>query len=106
MRLFHCTNKSRLATIQLHGLLPGMAHGARNAVWACAAGKVPWAIVHVASKWRNNGCALNTLVVLELEVARSKLTRHARGVWYCYSVIEPAAIVAVRSATEYGPSAE
>ena len=51
-------------------------------------------------------CTIDDIVVLELSVPRTSLTRHARGVWYDYSTITPEAISAVRDAREYGPGAE
>ena len=106
MKLFHCTNRKNLESIQASGLDPAKAAGIRKAVWAGSSSKIAWAIVHVLSKARNRGCTIEDLVVIELEVPRSQLTRHARSVWYSYSTVSASQIVAVRDASVYGPSAE
>ena len=106
MKLYHCTNRKNLESIQAIGLDPSRAAGARKAVWAGASSKIAWAIVHVLSKDRNRGCSIDDLVVIELDVPRSQLTRHARSVWYSYATISPSQIVAIRDASVYGPSAE
>ena len=106
MKIFHCTNRKNLESIQAVGLDPEKAAGVRKAVWAAAASKIAWAIVHVLAKARGRGCSLDDLVVIELDVPRSQLTRHSRSVWYSYATVCPSRIVAIRDASHYGPSAE
>jgi hypothetical protein len=106
MRLFHCTRRSNLESIQTAGLDPQRATQKRKAVWAGASSKIAWAIVHVLTKARNRGCSIEDLVVIEVEVPRSQLTRHCRSVWYSYATVTPEQIVTVHDASEYGPSAE
>lgn len=106
MKLYHITHVKNQVSIMTQGLDPSRAKNQRLAVWACTESKIQWGIVHVLAKPRNKGATIEDVVVMEIEVPDSWLTRYAKGVWYSYTSVPASRIVAVRPASEYGPSAE
>ena len=101
MQLRHATKRSNLESIQRDGLLPNKAVGKRAAVWLHKPGKTPWALLHTQTR---KGASLEELVVLEINVPRSWLTRHQTGLWYCPRVISPDRITQVTDATAWAVS--
>lgn len=104
MRLIHVTSKANLESIMENGLNPMLASMKRKAVWAVSPGNEAWAVNHTLAKKRAKGLSIHDHVVIVIEVNRKKLTRHARGVWYCFSTISPKCFKEVREASGIGQS--
>ena len=78
MKLYHATPKANLDSIRTDGLDPNRSTGAIKAVWLHTASKRDWAILHVSNKHK---CDVNEVVIITVDVPRSKLTRRWRGIW-------------------------
>ena len=104
MRLIHVTDSRNLLGIEAKGLDPKKATGKRSAVWLLSPSNEPWGVAHTLGKPRARGRSINDHVVLVVDVPRSWLTRHARGVWYCSRAIAWERIREMRSAVECGRS--
>jgi len=96
MRLIHCTLRTWLESISSRGLLTCYATGARDAVWFATPANVYWAVHHVSLKRRTN---VKDVVVIEVDVPRSWLTKHKRGIWYSRRDVPPSRFLSIRSAT-------
>ena len=78
MKLYHATLKSNLESIKATGLDPNRSRGKEAVVWLHTRSRTEWAILHVATK---NKCDVSEVVILEVNVPRSKLRRRWRGLW-------------------------
>lgn len=77
--IYHCTDVRSLEGILQDGLLTSKSIGVRKAVWGVSESKVWWAIKHVMDKRK---IGVRRVVVLTLDVPRSWMRRHKRGMWY------------------------
>ena len=55
-------------------------------VWTCSPGKTSWAMIHTIKR---HGGRVEEVVVIELNVPRSWLSRSRRGLWYSRRAIPP-----------------
>ena len=104
MILRHATTKQRLARIQTEGLRVACADPTAKikGVWLHTKSQSSWAVVHTIHK---HHAQLDEVVVLELNVPRSKLTRFRSGLWYCREDIPASAIITVIEGNTFGQSA-
>lgn len=79
MILYHATPKRNLASIQQNGLDPDRASGQIKGVWLHTTSKTAWAILHTIK--RHGLQSFDDVVLLRVNVTRSKLTRRWRGLW-------------------------
>lgn len=80
MKLFHATSVSNLESIQAEGLDPGRSKGKMRVVWLHTMSRREWAILHTQQR---HNCSLDEIVLIEVDVPRSKLCRRWRGLWTC-----------------------
>jgi len=102
MRLVHVADKKNLDSICENGLDPKYATGKRRAVWAVTVANESWAIAHTLGKKRAKGRTIHDHVTIEIEVPRSWLRRHAKGVWYCDRVIPMERFVYITPSAQIG----
>jgi hypothetical protein len=86
VKLRHATPRKNLPGIVRDGLLCSKSKGKRKAVWLCKPARCAWALLHVARRHR---CHAEAVVVLEVDVPRRWLRRHAGGVYYSLKDIPP-----------------
>jgi hypothetical protein len=89
MLLRHATLARNLNSILRHGLLCSHSKGKLPAVWLCTPAKTLWAAAHVVDR---HGGRIESTVVLEVDVPRSWLRRHRKGLFYCPRDIPPGRI--------------
>ena len=79
MILYHATPKANLESLREHGNLnPEFSQGKEKVVWLHTASKRHWAILHIQ---RRHKLPLSEVLVLRVDVPRSKLKRRWRGLW-------------------------
>jgi hypothetical protein len=79
--LYHVTPADNLASIQLAGLDPNRATGARPLVWLVTSSMIPWATMHTCRRHR---VTTGSLYVCHVTVDHARLLRtNKRGVWAC-----------------------
>ena len=78
MKLYHATPKSNLASIRANGLDPNRSRGAKSEVWLHTRSRREWAILHTTARHK---CEVSDVVILEVNVPRTKLRRRWRGLW-------------------------
>ena len=78
MKLYHATPKTNLESIQSEGLDPNRSTGKEAVVWLHTQSRRDWAILHTATKHK---CEVSDVIVIEVEIPRSKLRRRWRGIW-------------------------
>jgi hypothetical protein len=86
MLLRHATLARHVNSILRRGLLKAKSTGKRAAVWLCSAAEVYWAMAHVVGR---HGGSIKGVVVLSVDVPRSWLRRHRKGLWYVPRDIPP-----------------
>jgi len=103
MTLRHATTKQALRQILQQGLLVRKADGAAKikAVWLHSPSLSAWAVVHTLRKHK---ATLDDVVVIEVTVPRSKLTRFRRGFYYSSIDVPPSALGRVFAGAEFGAS--
>ena len=77
MILYHATPKSNLSSIEANGLQPHRSTGKIKGVWLHTPSKTHWAILHTMKRHRTD-----EVVILQVNVSRSRITRKQRGIWY------------------------
>jgi len=87
MKLRHATPARNLESINRRGLLTAKSQGRLPVVWLHAASRSPWAILHTM---RRHSC--KDVLVLEIDVPRSWLTRCKAGLWYTNRDVPPCRI--------------
>ena len=98
MRLYHATPKANLDSIRENGLDPKRSKGAIKAVWLHTASKRDWAILHTVARHK---CDISEVVIFEVNVPRTKLTRRWPGLWTTpENLTEFASITNAREFTE------
>ena len=75
---FHATTRQNLASIQAQGLLVSKADPKARikGIWLHTTSQSTWAVVHTQRKHK---AQLEDVVVIEVKVARTKLTRFRTG---------------------------
>jgi hypothetical protein len=103
MRLFHATTVQRLAAIRQQGLLVSKADGNAKikGVWVCTASNRSWAILHTQRKHK---AQLADVVVIEVTVAKSHLTRFKKGFYYSKTDVPASRIGQVTPGENFGQS--
>ena len=78
MRLYHATPKANLQSIRTNGLDPNRSQGAKNLVWLHTQSRRDWAILHTIQRHK---CDVSEVVIIAVDVPRTKLRRRRRGLW-------------------------
>lgn len=78
MRLYHATPKANLDSILEHGLDPARSQGKRKAIYLHTASRREWAILHTI---RRHGIGIDDVVIISVDIPRSRITRRWRGLW-------------------------
>ena len=78
MTLYHATPRKFLSTIEAEGLDPQKSTGKRKEVYLHTASKRAWAVLHTQRRHKTHD-----IVLIKVEVPRSKLTRRWSGLWSC-----------------------
>ena len=78
MRLYHATLKSNVESITEKGIDPSFSKGAEKVIWLHTAGRREWAILHATQRHK---CEVSEVVIITVNVPRSKLRRRWRGLW-------------------------
>ena len=102
MRLIHVTAKHNLDSIKANGLDPKFATMKRRAVWGVSPSNEAWAVAHTLGKPRAAGLSIHDHVTIEVDVPRSWLRRHKRGIWYCLKTITEDRFIEVRESSRIG----
>ena len=84
MKLYHATLAAHRDSILEHGLLPSRAVGKIKGVWLHTASKREWAILHTMKR---HNVTMDEVVIIEVKVPRSALTRRWRGLWSCSAMM-------------------
>lgn len=84
--LRHATLRKNLPSILRGGLLTSMSQGKLPVVWLHTSGRTSWAAMHTVKR---HGGRIEGVVVIEVEIPRSWLRRHSRGLWACSEDIGP-----------------
>ena len=104
MRLYHCTSRDNVRSIQTHGLLVEKADTTAKikGCWVCTSSNRPWAVLHTI---RKHQVALDEVVVLEVTIPRRWLTRFRTGLWYTTQDVPAGWIGAITDGAAFGASA-
>ena len=78
MVLYHSTLKSNLESIRKHGLDPVLSKGVDQVIWLHTQSRIQWASRHLRKRHK---CDLDDIVVLMVNIPRSRLQRRWRGIW-------------------------
>lgn len=92
MLMHHHTLATNLEAIRKQGLLARKSRGKRKAVWVHTSALMGWACQHMLAR-RIGG--VHKLVCLTVDVPKSWLIRHGKGVYYCMQDIPVERIVRV-----------
>jgi hypothetical protein len=84
MKLRHATPTRNLRSIRRRGLLTSTSQCERPVIWLHAANRSAWAVLHTMKRHNSNN-----VVVIEVAVPRSWLTRSRAGLWFCDQDIPP-----------------
>lgn len=90
MKLYHTTLKTNLDSIRDKGLDPAFSQGAEKVVWLHTKSRSEWAILHVLKRHK---CTIDDIIVIEVNVSRSKLRRRWRGLWTTSETIKTFAAI-------------
>jgi len=104
MLLYHATTKTRLANIRTEGLHVAYADPAARmkGMWLHTKSQGAWAVLHTQ---RKHGAALDDVVIVEVNVPRSQLTRCRTGLWYAKTGIPASRLGAETPGMAFGASA-
>jgi hypothetical protein len=80
-----------LPSIRRSGLLCAKSKGRLKAVWLHAPSRSAWAALHTV---RRHGGRAEGVVILTVEVPRSRLRRSQRGLWFTTSDVPASSIAA------------
>ena len=86
MRLYHATLKSNLDGIIEKGIDPSFSKGAEQVIWLHTAGRREWAILHTTQR---HPCEVDAVMIIAVNVPRSKLRRRWRGLWSTTETNDP-----------------
>lgn len=98
MILYHATPKRNLESIRKDGLQPTRAAGRIKGIWLHTKSKQPWAILHTLK--RHQLQSFDEVILLEVSIPRSQLTRRWRGLWTCDSVIRTFTEIEINGITD------
>jgi hypothetical protein len=84
MKLRHATPSRNFASIRKRGLLTAKSKGKLPVVWLHAASRSPRAVLHTMKR---HGC--KDVIVFEIDVPRSWMTRNKAGLWYSNRDVPP-----------------
>ena len=103
MRLYHATKRSNLDSIREHGLLVSKADKAAKikGCWLHTRSMSPWGCLHTIRKHK---ARLEAVVIVEVTVPRSWLTRFRTGLWYTKKDIPAERIGREIEGAEFGAS--
>ena len=99
MKLYHATPKTNLESIQSEGLDPNRSRGKEAVVWLHTRSKTEWAILHTINRHK---CDISDVVIIEVDVPRSKLRRRWRGLWTTPQTVTE--FGRIRNASEFAES--
>ena len=99
MRLYHATPKRNIDSIKAVGLDPNRSRGAKKEVWLHTASRREWAILHTVARHK---CEVSEIVIIAVDVPRSKLRRRWRGLWTTTDAITE--FVSITDAREFTKS--
>ena len=104
MKLYHATTVERLASIREQGLRVACADSKAKikGVWLHTSSQSAWAVVHTQ---RKHGAALEDVVVVQVQVPRSRLVRFRTGLWYTRQDVPASAIGEAIPGVDFGASA-
>lgn len=104
MILRHATTRQRLESIRREGLRVACAdpQAKIKACWLHTASQSAWGAVHTM---RKHHATLEDVVIVEVTVPRSWLTRFRTGLWYCTQDLPASAIGREYAGSEFGASA-
>jgi hypothetical protein len=104
MKLYHATTRQALLSIQATGLRVANADPAAKikGCWLATASNRPWGVLHTI---RKHGAALADVVVIEVNVPRSRLTRFRTGLWYTTEDVPAAWLGEATEGAAFGASA-
>lgn len=108
MRLWHATDRKNLASILEHGLLVQKAdpQAKMKGCWMVSPREkgrfLAWATLHTI---RKHQAELNDVVLIEVTIARNKLTHFRDGLYYSTTDVEPAHFGQVIEGATFGASA-
>ena len=104
MQLWHATTRERLARIQEQGLRVACAdpQAKIKGCWLATASNRPWGCLHTI---RKHHAQLEDVVVIEVNVPRSWLTRFRTGLYYTPQDIPPTRLGQVIEGATFGASA-
>lgn len=83
MILYHTTPRKNLEAIRRLGINPAISQGKAPRVWLHTRTKAAWAYLHISKHHRTTD-----LVTFEVQVSRSFLTRHRRGIWTTSDLVD------------------
>ena len=101
MKLYHATLKSNLDSIRENGINPEFSKGKDKVIWLHTASRTHWAIAHVQKRHKVN---LSEVVIITVNVPRSKLKRRWRGLWSTTETINATAFVSITDAEVFASS--
>lgn len=104
MKLYHATTRQALASIQAEGLRVAKAdpNAKLKGCWLATASNRPWGVLHTQRKHR---AQLEDVVVIEINIPRSRLTRFRMGLWYTTQDVPAAWLGTVTDGAVFGASA-
>ena len=99
MKLYHATPKKNLSSIQATGLDPNRSLGKETLVWLHTRSRTEWAILHTTARQK---CDVSEVVIIEVDVPRSRLRRRWRGLWTTSETLTE--LASITNATEFSKS--
>jgi hypothetical protein len=82
----HATLRRHLPSILARGLLCSKSKGKLRVVWLHTPSASPWAVIHTHAR---HGGRVEDVVVLEIDVPRSRVRRNRRRLWTAAADIGP-----------------
>jgi hypothetical protein len=104
MKLYHASTLQNLPSIQAEGLRVAKADpkAKLKGCWVATASNRGWTILHTIRKHK---AQLDEVVVIEVTIPRSRLTRFRRGLYYSTTDIPAAWLGTITPGTAFGASA-
>lgn len=104
MKLYHATTRHNLASIQREGLRVAKAdpQAKIKGCWLATVSNCPWGVLHTIRKHK---AQLEDVVVIEVTIPRSRLTRFRTGLWYTMEDIPAAWLRTVTPGLAFSASA-
>jgi len=104
MKLYHATTRQNLASILVDGLRVAKADPTAKikGCWLATTSNRPWGVLHTIRKHR---AQLEDVVVIEVNIPRSRLTRFRTGLWYSTQDVPASWLGQVVEGATFGASA-